>query len=153
MAEKSVMRIITLLLSVEVVYAALFSYIVYALLSSVNDVRSATLPLLGATSNPLNMMLTAFIYSSISTLPSIYALQLAFSLWLLAFNIILLWRMTSPWKYNYHVLLAQPVIVIVTSIFLMPNAAGAFLIVVSILILAALQSKVVKRELKKEMLK
>lgn len=153
LAEKPVMRIIILLLFIEVIYAALFAYITCAMLSSVNDVRNAALLLLGAASNPLSAMLTASVYLSASTLPPIYTLQLAFSLWLLAFNLILVRRITSPWKYNYQVLLAQPIMVIVVSIFLMPNAAGAFLTVVSILVLAALNSREVKKELRAETIK
>ncbi|MBS7287233.1 MAG: hypothetical protein KIH01_00395 [Candidatus Freyarchaeota archaeon] len=135
---------VIVLLLVEAVYAAFFSFTTYALLSSVEVVRGTALTLLGIAPSSPGTELTLLVYFSVSSLLPLYTSQITFSIGLMAFNLLLAWRVTSPWRYNYHVILTQLTVVVVVSLLVMPETVGAFFIAVSILLFVASQSREIK---------
>lgn len=146
MRRQPVLSAVIVLLLAEAVYAAFFSFTAYTLLSGVEAVRGAALTVLGASLSSPEVALTLLVYFSASSLLPLYTSQIAFSVGLMIFNLLLAWRIASPWRYNYHVILIQLTVVVVVSLLLMPEAAGAFFIAVSILLLAASRSREIKRK-------
>jgi len=143
--RKNASSIIVLILVAESVYAAFFSSIAYILFSSVNMVMEVMLALLATTfGSPDEAVLISLVYLSTSSLLALYASQTTFSVGLTALNLFLAWQVATSWRHIYYALLAQSVMVIAISLFIMPEAAGAFLIVTSFLLLIASQSREVK---------
>lgn len=141
MKRKPVLDLVTLLLVAEATYAAFFSFTVYTLLSSISMVRGEALLLSAVARSLEEAVLISLVYASASSLLPLYTSQTVFSIGLTAFNLFIAWRVATFWRYTYYALLAQPATVIITSLLIMPEATGAFFIVISFLLLIASQSR------------
>jgi len=148
--RKTVLNLVMLLLVAEAAYAAFFSFTAYTLLSSVSVIRGEALLLGAAFSSPEEVVLISLVYASASSLLPLYTSQTVFSIGLTAFNLFMVWQVNKFWRYIYHALLAQPVIVVIASLLTMPEAVGAFFIVISFLLLIASQNRELRKSRKKK---